>query len=359
MAVTPQRRQMSPSRVRRPLRAPEPEEHGLQASDGVPLRLTRYRGGSRGPVLLTHGLGVSAEIFSTDTIATNLVEYLCQHGFDVWLADLRVSVNLPSSAQPCTADDVATRDYPAFVATVRRATGARHVDLLVHCFGATTCFMSVLAGLQGVRSIVASQVAAHSIVPWRTRLEAMVAFPTLLRWSGVETVSARPDPDNHPMERVFDGALRFMPLAPAERCTSATCRRITFLCGRLYQHAQLSAETHDALPELFGPSSVAAFEQLAAIVRRGHIIDAAGRDEYIGHIDRLAMPITFIHGALNACYLPESTATTHALLRDANGDGLYERHLVPGYGHIDCIFGKNAATDIYPLMLRHFDRVGS
>jgi cholesterol oxidase len=32
---------------------------------------------------------------------------------------------------------------------------------------------------------------------------------------------------------------------------------------------------------------------------------------------------------------------------------------VPGYGHIDCIFGKNAATDVYPLMLRHFDRIGS
>jgi cholesterol oxidase len=33
----------------------------------------------------------------------------------------------------------------------------------------------------------------------------------------------------------------------------------------------------------------------------------------------------------------------------------YERHVIPGYGHLDCIFGKNAAVDVYPLILRYLD----
>jgi len=358
VTVSSQLHQQSLERPRRPLRAPDALVHQVTTSDGVPLRLTRYRGGSRGPVLLVHGLGVSSRIFRTDTIATNLVEFLCDRGFDVWLADLRVSVDLPSSDLPSTADDVATKDFPALMALVRYVTGAKQVDALVHCYGATTFFMSVLAGLAGVRSIVASQVAAHAVVPWRMRLEALSGFPTLLRLTGLGSVSVRPNPGD-PLERMFDGALGAMPFKRTERCQSATCRRITFLYGRLYQHDQLSPETHDALPELFGRSSVRAFEQLAAMVRHGRLVTAAGRDEYLGQLDRLAMPVTFIHGELNKCYLPASTAATHELLRAKHGDKLYERHVVPRYGHIDCIFGKNAAQDVYPLMLRHLDRVGS
>ena len=57
--------------------------------DGLQLRLTRYQGGVKGPVMLVHGLGVSSLAFSTDLIETNLTEYLYAHGYDVWLLDFR------------------------------------------------------------------------------------------------------------------------------------------------------------------------------------------------------------------------------------------------------------------------------
>jgi cholesterol oxidase len=346
-------------RRRRTLRAPEPEIHPLTAADGVQLRLTRYRAGDRGPVILAHGLGVSSRIFSIDTISTNVLEYLCELGFDVWLLDYRVSIELPASSRAWTADDVATNDFPPAIAAVRAATGADRVDALVHCYGATTFFMSMLAGLENVRSIFCSQIATHVRVPWRIRTEAWSGFATLLRSAGLRALSARADENRGPAKRAYDAALRLFPLPAQERCDSETCRRISFLYGRLYEHAQLDAATHAALPELFGVSSMAAFEHLASIIRRGHLVTASGRDEYLPHIGRLALPITFIHGALNACYLPASTAATYDALSAAHGTALYERHVIPRYGHIDCVFGKNAATDVYPLMLRHFDRVGS
>ncbi len=44
-----------------------------------------------------------------------------------------------------------------------------------------------------------------------------------------------------------------------------------------------------------------------------------------------------------------------AVLSEVNGAGLYKRYLVPAYGHIDCIFGKNAARDVYPQIVEHLD----
>jgi cholesterol oxidase len=29
--------------------------------------------------------------------------------------------------------------------------------------------------------------------------------------------------------------------------------------------------------------------------------------------------------------------------------------VIPGYGHIDCIYGKNAVNDVFPLMLSHLE----
>ena len=102
-----------------------------------------------------------------------------------------------------------------------------------------------------------------------------------------------------------------------------------------------------------------AFEHIARIARAGHLVSAAGDEVYMGHFDRLALPITFIHGAENETFLPKSTELTFDALRAANdADGskqLYHRYLIPNYGHIDCIFGKSAAKDVYPLILKHLE----
>jgi cholesterol oxidase len=92
------------------------------------------------------------------------------------------------------------------------------------------------------------------------------------------------------------------------------------------------------------------------MVRTGHLVNAIGEDVYLPHLERLAIPIRFIHGAENACFLPESTELTHRILSEKNGAQFYDRQLIPNYGHIDCIFGKNAAQDVYPLILEHLEK---
>ncbi len=343
-------------RKKRPLRASAPEVYPFRTSDGVMLRLTRYRGGSKGPLVMCHGLGVSSRIFSTDTIDTNVVEYFFAHGYDVWLLDFRVSMELPAAAAPSNGDQIALIDYPEAVKKVRELTGAPSVQMLVHCYGATVFFMAMLAGLEGVRSAVVSQIGAHIKAASLVRLKSGLYFPDALAALGVKSLTAYTDAHSDWQNRLFDCALELEPLELKERCNNPVCHRITFLYSLLYEHEQLNQLTHDSLHELFGVANVPTFEHLGKMVRAGHVVDAQGKDVYLPHVERLKIPLCFVHGAENACYLPASTAETYAWLCEHNGTSLYRRHVINDFGHIDCIFGKNAAKVTFPLMLAHLEQ---
>jgi len=345
----------APPRKTRQLRLSAPEVHPLRTSDGVEILLTRYQGGDRGPVMLSPGLGVSSRIFTIDTIETTLAEYLFAAGFDLWLLDYRASIDLPASATQFTADDVARYDYPAAVATIRDRTGAAAVQAMVHCFGSATFTMAMLSGLQGVRSAVCSQVSAHMVVPELTRLKSGLHVPGLLERLGVKSLTAMARTDEDWSQKLFDRALQLYPEQAGQQCDSAVCHRITFIYSLLYEHAQLNTATHDALHEMFGIANMTSLDQLAEMVRAGHLVTAGGSDAYLPHLDRMAIPVTFVHGAENDCFLPESTALTYGALRAANPGIPYHRYVIPGYGHIDCIFGKDASRDVFPLIRSHLE----
>ena len=343
----------TPPRARRPLRTGAAEVFPCATADGKELRLTRYCGGSRGPVILAHGLGVSSLTFAIDTIPTNLVEYLFERGFDVWLLDYRASIALPCSRELYTADHVAHSDYPAAVAAVLRTTGAPSVQIVGHCFGGVTLFMALAAGLEGVRSAVFSQVAGHILMPAQNRLKSALRTPTLLRALGMRTFDAYVDTRAGLPSAVLDEGLKLYTSAFGAYCSSPVCRRITFMFGPLYRHANLNEGTHAALHEMFGAASLRAFEHFVTMAGREHVVTATGEDRYLPHLDRFAFPITFIHGEKNEAYLPKSTALTYARLCEANGASWYRRHVIADYGHLDCLFGVDASRDVYPLIADH------
>ena len=343
----------APVRKKRVLRYSTPEVHYVQTEDKMRLRLTRYSGGKKGPVLLTHGLGVSSTIFSTDTIETNLIEYLCVNGYDCWLLDYRASIDLPVSNSQFTGDEIARFDYPAAVQRIRELTDSSSIDVIAHCFGSTTFTMAMLNGLTGVRSAVCSQVMAHVESPLLTQIKTGLHIPGLLEDLGVSTLTADANQKQNWWEDAFDKALK---LYPGDfRDNNPVSRRISFLYGPLYELDQLNNTTYSALHEMFGVANISSFKHLALMVREGKVVTADGKDAYIPNVKNLAIPITIIHGAENQCYLPKSTELTYNYMRENNKHILYNRHLIPGYGHIDCIFGKNAVHDVYPYILQHLE----
>jgi len=347
----------APPRVLRELRTEPPETHFFSTDDGVGLRLVRYQGGDRGPVLLVHGFGTAGRVFSLDTVDVNLVEYLHEAGFDVWVLDYRGSIDVDASDRSFTADDVAKHDLPAAVARVRKVTGAAAVDVVGQGYGAMTLLMSMVEGLQGVRSAVCSQSGLHVVVPTSSRLKAGLHLPTVLKAMGSDTLSAAGAGQKGWKARFFDSALRMLPVELEEACTSAVCRRITFMYGHLYEHDQLNRATHEALHELFGVVDLTALEHVTQMVRAGHAVRADGTT-YLEKLERLAVPITFLHGGDNARSLVESTKATADALAEANGAELYRHVVIPDYGDTDCLIGKDAYKDVFPLILTHLEAVG-
>lgn len=345
----------APPRHHRRLRVPTPTQHPFKTSDNLELLLTRYQGGSKGPVLLIHGLGVASSMFRVDTIDTNLLEFMVAHGYDVWLLDYRSSISLPAAFTQYNSDMIAKYDHPRAVEEVCRLTGAQSIQVVAHCYGALTFTMALLTGLQGVRSVVLSQVSAHVMTPPLMGFKARLHTPETLEKLGIGTVDASPGASAGWSDHLIDAALRLYPVEFEEQCLSTVCRRITFIYSLLYEHDQLNEATHDTLGELFGEASVTTFKGLTQMIRRKQIVDDQGGDTYLPHLDRMALPVRFIHGAENACYLPESTELTFKALRERNDPSLYSRVVIPEYGHIDCIFGKSAAHDVYPHIVEHLE----
>ena len=356
-------RRVQPAQEARPARAASRRCISFATADGKVLRLTRYKGGNKGPLILTHGLGVSSLIFPIDTIDTNLLEYLVAAEYDCWLLDYRASVDLPYARELWTADDVAPKDYPAAVAKVRGITRSATVQVIAHCFGATTFTMAMLAGLEGVRSAVISQISTDYVVPWfPQRLLAYLRAPPLFDAMGIDVVNARATTADSLRERVLDKLLQMIvPVPRAERTHEATSNRIIALYGRLYNLEQLNNATFTSgLAEMFGEANIDAFKQLALFARSGRL--ARRRRARRLPAARRA------HGAARSCSCtaPRTPASSRRARRarssvwaQANGRQLYERHVIPGYGHIDCIFGKNAAHDVYPLIVAHLDKTAN
>jgi cholesterol oxidase len=339
-------------RTLRELRTDAPETHAFTTADGVALRLVRYAAaGGQVPVLLVPGIGMSGRIFSADTVDTNLVEYLHEAGLDAWVLDPRSSPDSPASEGEFRAHDVATHDLPAAVARVRELTGAPAIDVVAQGFGALALHMALVDGLKGVRSAVCLQMGLHLVTPHLSRVKAGLHLPEVLKALGQKSLSARGGGSGW-QSTLFDATLRLLPVKHRESCQSTVCRRITFMYGPLYLHDQLNRATHDALHEIFGVTNLTAFGDIAQMVRAGHAVGPDGAT-FVRDLNRLALPITFLHGEKNTCFLPESTRRTYEALVEANGAARYRCEVVPGYGDLDCLLGKQAARDVFPLILSH------
>jgi cholesterol oxidase len=318
------------------------------------LRLIRYRGDSKGPVVLAPGFGMSATSFAVTTIETNLVEYLVEHGYDVWLFDYRASIDLPSARTPFTLDDIATKDWPTAVEEVRRRSGAETVQAVGHCVGSATLLMALLAGMEGVRSAVCSQFTTHPVTSPFNLLKATLGVGRVLQLAGIRYVS--PDVQRRWTNYLLDLALRAAPAPRDERCGQAVCRWITAIYGCTHRHAQLNEATHKALNLMFGVGQLDAFDQIALIMRRQRAVDRRGADVYVSHPERLAIPIHFIIGERNYIFRPAGSERTLRWLREHNDPSLYSSSELEDYAHLDGLIGRSAAQDVYPSIAAHLDR---
>ncbi len=347
----------------RAMRLPPAERHIVKTGDGIKIGLTRYCGGARGPLILAPGFSVRASSFATPTVDENLTESLVAQGYDVWLFDYRASADSGNDTvhpPEFNIDDIARHDWPAAVAKIRAVTGAESVQAIAHCVGSMSLLMGIGVGwTTHVRSLISSQLTLHPVTDWLNFMKADLGVAGMLGDISLldghfDFMSQGTEADNE-----IDAIAYQIPVPDGQGCKNLTCRRVFGVFGPSWDHRQLGHDTHLALGSMFSRVSLSPFKQLQTIMRTGLAVDADGKSVYTNDdaARRLALPISFLSGATNQIFYPESGQRTRVWLSEHNGASLYNQRIIPNYGHMDLFIGRNANRDVTPLILEELERL--
>ena len=333
----------------------------FRAGDGLECNLINVRGSDRpekGPVILVHGAGVRANIFRAPSGRT-LVDSLVDAGYDVWLENWRASIDLPPNEW--TLDQAAVFDHPAAVETVVRETGAPELRAVIHCQGSTSFMMSALAGLvPQVRTIVTNAVSLHTIVPRWSHLKldyAIAPVGRLTRFLNPQWGLDAPTLTAKTINAVVQ--------LTHHECRNPVCKEVSFTYGSgfpaLWRHENLNDETHEWLKGEFAAVPMTFFNQIRRCVDVGHLVGVDGRGElpadFTAQAPRTDARFAFFAGDKNRCFLPRSQVESFRWF-DHHRPGYHALHELPGYGHLDVFMGKDAARDVFPVMLAELNRNG-
>jgi hypothetical protein len=333
------------------------------ARDGFKLNLwhasapaPKGRRKTRTPVVVVHGAGVRANVFQPPAKQT-FVQALSAAGYDVWLLNWRASIDLPPNEW--TLDDAAVNDHPAAVDKVLELTGAKTLKAVIHCQGSTSFMMSITAGLlPRVTTVVSNAVALHPVVPKIAHLKSRIATDTIGRmYTYLNPQWGLSAPGFWP--KVIDWWVR----AFHHECNNPVCKHSSFTYGAgfptLWRHENLDEETHEWLKGEFAAVPMTFFRQMAKCLNAGSLLSTGKYDvlpkDFTAQAPRTDARFCFLGGQFNQCFLPESMARTFDFF-DHHAPGRHAFHELAGYGHLDVFLGKNAATDIFPLIVDELGR---
>lgn len=328
------------------------------SGDGMECNLIHVRGDmtpTKGPVLLVPGGGVRANLFRAP-VRQNIVGYLVEEGYDVWLENWRGSIDLPPN--PWTLDQAALYDHPQAVKKVVSETGADEIKAIVHCAGSNSFMMSAVTGLTPqVKTIVSNGVSLHPILARATRakmkfmmLGVMRLYPYLNPQWGLRAPSLRAK------------LISLIVSLTHHECDNAVCKQVSFTYGfgfpTMWLHENLNDDTHEWIKQEFGHIPRSFFKQIHRCTDAGHLVsvgESALPDSFVASPPKTDARVALFTGERNLCFLPESQVRTYDYLNSIVKD-YHTLHIIPGYGHLDIFMGKNASTDVFPLIAQELAR---
>ncbi|QMU29878.1 alpha/beta fold hydrolase [Adhaeribacter radiodurans] len=328
------------------------------ASDGFLCNLINLKSAKvpdKGPVLLVHGAGVRASIFLAP-VPQNIVEFLTEAGFDVWLENWRASIDF--APNPWTLDQAALYDHPAAVKKIVELTGAKTIKAIIHCQGSTSFMMAAVQGLlPEVSTIVSNAVSLHPVVPPFSRFKLGYMVPVV----GGLTSYLNPQWGLHAPTLTAKMLNALVKLTHHE-CENQVCKQVSFTYGTgfpaLWRHENLNEETHEWLKQEFAHVPLTFYKQMKQSVRAGHLLSAGETGEkskkvisYVANQPATQARISFFAGEQNLCFLPSSQVKSYQYFNHLRRN-FHKLRLIPRYSHLDIFMGKEAYRDVFPLMLQ-------
>ena len=316
-------------------------------------------------ILLLHAFGQSGYTFTTKSLPQNMAEAFYEAGWEVWILDHRISTRLGYAELPSTIDQVGQIDIPAAIdkilfelrSDIDGDSNSQKPPFQIHafaqCIGAAGLAAGLLSGTlhynisrpsfsvdKGALPANESENAQDGQSSWLPKLasaaisqthpflvgskitQAKTWMPGLIRsvFNRFYVPFAVREPVTSMVERGMDTLFASLPVPDGERCLSeldyklyesacVTCKRIRFIEAPLFKHKNLSWQTHEELPLLFGPANVHLFAQASRMVKQERLCSEDGFNVY-ANISNLrkyaALPIVFMHGLENELFDAES-----------------------------------------------------
>jgi len=292
------------------------------------------------PVLMIHGYSASGTTFAHRTLDPGLMKYLAVHETherDVWILDMRSSCGMPTAAHDWAFEDMGCEDIPLAVNHVCAVTGFEQIDIVAHCMGVAMLFMGLLGKTEAhepgrrlprlgkhevlreklgarIRRLVLSQVGpALRLTPGNITRAYLMRY--IKQFFADGQYEFRPDAKPGLAGQLLDRILAAMPYPKGEFEREnpplslgkhvtwvGTRHRIDALFGRVFNLANMSDETLEAIDDFFGPFSVETVSQVVNFVRYSLITDRNGFNRFVDvkrMRERLNFPMLSLHSKEN------------------------------------------------------------
>ncbi|MDZ7685633.1 MAG: alkaline phosphatase D family protein [Gammaproteobacteria bacterium] len=188
-------------------------------------------------------------------------------------------------------------------------------------------------------------------------------------WIRTDDLDPLPRPDDGVVQNLFDRmafALSRQGEAEADDhrtfgaddFSNAICDRMSLLYGRMWNHENLTKETHEAFAHMLGPAPAGVYRHLYYYTLLERLTGRYGENRYLKREliqTNWRFPTLFIHGEDSRVFNPYSAERSAARLKALNTNLKVGLLRVPGYGHMDVIIGKNAAEPVFSRILEFFE----
>jgi len=238
---------------------------------------------------------------------------------------------------------------------VLEQTRSDSLRAVVHCQGSISFLMSITAGfLDGanVSHLVSSAISLFFEVPGATWVKQRTVLPF------VRAFGTGGDPQWGIRPQTPAGALLAWLARHTERpCGNAPCQIANYLFGSgwdvLFRHENVDDAVHAWCARELGYTPFSLIGQVAESCRYGHIVPSADSGpgtppSYLRGVPPMDTRFTFLAGDHNRMFKPTGQRQAYEFVRQCGLDARFE--LLPGYGHLDTFWGKDAAREVFPII---------
>ncbi len=312
----------------------EPSEHAfVHTPDGWHLEVRRYRNPathdpSRRPVLFVPGYAMNTFILGYHPSGASMVEYLVEHGYDVWTANLRSQgASRPASGRKerFGLGELSLVDLPAVIRFVRGVTGADRLDVVGCSLGA---------------SILYAYLAHH---PIDHGLGSLIAVGGPLRWESV-----------HPLLKLaftsgrLAGAIPFARTRDLARVALPLVRKVPRVLSIYMNAREVDLSSADQLVNTVEDPIPWINRQVARWVQQG---DLRVRGVNVSHaLEQIDLPLLCVYANSDGIVPPRAATSVMRSLGSTDATALEIGTPERWYAHADLFIGPRAQEEVFHPM---------